>query len=94
VSKPPKYRILAPWKAFKCKDFRLTIKVLARHQPLTRRQLSSMTNLEISSLCRILFNLTNLHGTTKVAFIAKCNITGRPVNHYVLRNWKGKTYGR
>jgi hypothetical protein len=91
---PPKRISFEPWTAYKNREFKITMRVLSRYQPLTRRQLASKTPFEISTLCRILKHLTDTHGITKIAYIAKCSTTGKPVAHYALRNWRDTKNGR
>jgi uncharacterized protein YukJ len=62
---------------------RLIFKVLHKYkQPLTRRFLSEVTGLEIATLCRALYNLTNKYKLLKVAKIKPCPKTRKWVYHY------------
>ena len=65
------------------KENRLIFKTfLTYKKPLTRRFLSENTGLELPSLCRALFNLTNKKRLLKVAKIKPCPKTGKSVIHY------------
>lgn len=56
--------------------------LIAEKQPLTRRRISELTGLELPTLCRSLFNLTNKIKILHVAAIKPCVITGKCVYHY------------
>ena len=74
---------LNPSSANEDKENRLIFKALHQYkQPLTRRKLSEITSLEIATLCRLLYNLTNKSKSLKVAKIARCPKTKKLVYHY------------
>lgn len=56
--------------------------LLTANQPLTRRQLSYRTKLEIATLCRALFNLVHKSKTVNIAKYDYCETTGRKVMHF------------
>lgn len=58
--------------------------LLAANQPLTRRQLSYLTKLEIATLCRALFNLVYQKKTVKIAKYDICITTGRKVMRFAV----------
>lgn len=58
-------------------------------QPLTRRQLSERTGLEIATLCRALWNLIEYPRTIKVTHYAPCKKTGRNVMHFYFNKKRG-----
>ena len=61
----------------------LVFRALYHYQrALTRRELSEITHLEISTLCRILFNQTYKSRTLKITYIKPYKTTGRNVYHY------------
>jgi len=61
----------------------LVFRALYHYQrALSRRELSEITHLEISTLCRILNNETVKSRTLKISFIKPCKTTGRNVCHY------------
>lgn len=59
-------------------------------QPLTRRELSMRTGLEIATLCRALFNLIHRNRTLKVSHYAPCKHTRRTVMHFDIIRKEGK----
>ncbi|QNL49240.1 hypothetical protein H8S90_21255 [Olivibacter sp. SDN3] len=73
----------------KYNEEKLIFKALYKNQPVTRRELSNATNIEIASLCRVLFNLVYYTGQVKIAYRKKCPNTGRTVMHFALKNWEG-----
>ena len=76
---PPKNSI----RHNKDKESKLVYKALYKEcRPLTRRELSDITGLEISTLCRILFNQTYKSRTLKITYIKPYKTTGRNVYHY------------
>lgn len=57
-------------------------------QPLTRRELSMRTGLEIATLCRALWNLIHRSRTLKVSHYAPCKYTRRRVMYFDFRDDK------
>lgn len=52
-------------------------------RPLTRRELSQMTGLEIANLCRALYDLVYFYPyTIVISHYAPCKTTGLRVMHY------------
>lgn len=84
----PPLKIFKPGKAPKGNEYLITKQALIKHQPLTRRQLSKLTGLEISSLCRILYHLTYQFKVIKVAFYKRCEYTGMRVMHFAMKDWE------
>lgn len=73
------------------KENRLIFKALQKHkQPLTRRFISEVTGLELSTLCRALYNLTYKYKSLKVAKIARCPKIGKQVYHYYFAKTGGQ----
>jgi hypothetical protein len=93
INTPKRKPFLALWKANQNYQLRLVLQTLRRYQPLTCRQLSLMTPFEISTLCRVLNHLNHKYGLIKVAFRAKCKLTGHLVAYYTYRSWKGPRDG-
>lgn len=96
---PPKKRNIAETsrKSFRsynssgnrAKEQLLVIAILGKHQPITSRQLSTLTKLERTNITRILFDLTNAPTpVAKIAFEKKCPVTHRLVNWYCLFDFK------
>ncbi|MEJ5994966.1 hypothetical protein WG904_11110 [Pedobacter sp. Du54] len=76
-------RSLTAGKHNKDTENRAIFKALIQEErPLSRRELSDITGFEIATLCRALFNLTNVGSTLKITSIKPCNTTGRMVYHY------------
>ena len=63
--------------------------LLAENEPLTRRRISEITGLELPTLCRALFNLTNRSRVLTVAQIKPCSVTKRHVYHYYFNEHNG-----
>lgn len=60
-------------------------------RPLTRRELSRMTGLEISVLCRVLHHLVYFYPyTLKVSHYAACQTTGISVMHFTFTKPRSK----
>jgi predicted transcriptional regulator len=67
----------------KDKEDRLIIKALLKYKrPLSRRFLSEVLLIEISVLCRLLWNLQHKRKLITVSKIARCPKTGKRVYHY------------
>lgn len=80
---PPKNSI----RHNKDKESKLVYKALYKEcRPLTRREFSEITGLEIPTLCRILFNLTNKSHKLIISYSKRCKVTGKIVFHYFLAN--------
>lgn len=78
---PPKYFT----RHDKYTEKRLVFKALYHNRKaLTRRKLTEITDLELATLCRILFNQTYKSRTLKISHIKPCKSTGRYVYHYNL----------
>jgi hypothetical protein len=92
-SNPPYKKCVAPGKASKVNEYQRTLKALAESRWLSRRQISAVTRLEIPTLCRTLYNLVR-RKKVKVAFRARCPITGKLVYHYSLASEKGLRDGK
>jgi predicted HTH transcriptional regulator len=58
------------------------LQCIRAHGPLTRRELSLITKIEISALCRNIANLIQ-EGKVRVAFEGPCPITSRRSKHYI-----------
>ena len=72
------------------KENRLIFKALHKYkQPLTRRFLSEITTLEISVLCRALWDLQHKRKLITVSKIARCPKTGKLVFHYYFAKTGG-----
>ena len=56
----------------------------ATKYPLTRRELSERSNLEIATLCRALFNLVYKRKTVHIIKLDYCKTTGRKVMHFAI----------
>jgi len=93
-SNPPHRSSDAPGKAFEGNEYRLTIQALRTYEHLNRRQLSRITKLEISALCRVLFNLVHKRNYVRVAFTGKCAITKKWVYYYTLCKQEGRADGK
>jgi hypothetical protein len=74
-------------------EYRRVKQELATHKPLSRRDLSIITGIEIGNLCRCLFELVNDYKSVKIAFTAKCQYTGKRVYHYTLASKLDKQEG-
>ena len=68
--------------------------LLAEKQPLTRRRISELTGLELPTLCRALFNLTNKVSILQIRIIKPCPTTGKRVYHYYFSNGIGGQHGK
>ena len=70
------------------KEMQIVYKALQQHQPCTRRELHQVTKLEISSLCRCLYDLQKpkppKNPVIEVAFKANCKTTGKLVQYYKI----------
>jgi len=65
------------------KENRKIFKALLKYKrPLTRRFLSEVLLIEISVLCRLLWNLQHKRKLITVSKIARCPKTGKLVFHY------------
>jgi hypothetical protein len=93
-SNSPQYNLSVPGKAIKVNEYKVSIQALTKYQHLNRRQLSRIANLEISALCRVLFNLVDKRSYVKVAFTGKCPITKRWVYYYTLSKQEGQSDGK
>jgi hypothetical protein len=66
---------------------KLIIKTLIRNnRPLTRRQLSRETHLEISTLCQPLYDLLYKLGSIKIAYYGRCATTKKRVMHFAIKD--------
>jgi hypothetical protein len=74
-------------------EYRRVKQELATHKPLSRRDLSIITGIEIGNLCGRLFELVHEYKTVKIAFTAKCKHTGKRVYHYTLASKLDKQEG-
>lgn len=54
--------------------------------PLTRRQLSGRTRLEISSLCQPLYDLLYKLETIKISHYGRCISTKKQVMHFAIKD--------
>jgi predicted ArsR family transcriptional regulator len=61
----------------------LVLKHIEKHFPCTGRQISQGTGIENSAVAR---SLNNLKKSEKIEamFVAKCKITGRQAQHYII----------
>ena len=57
----------------------------AANKPLTRRELKPLTGLEISTLCRALYNLVYDVQSIIIAHYAPCQTTGKKVMHFAVK---------
>lgn len=58
-------------------------------QPCTRRMLNRETGIELTNLCRVLFDIVNTQDPlAKIAFVRKCPITNKKVSWYSLIDWQ------
>jgi hypothetical protein len=65
---------------------KIIVKVLkSTHKPVTRRQLSNKTHLEISSLCQPLFDLVYKLGSVIITHYGPCSTTKKMVMHFALK---------
>ncbi len=86
---------IATRKHSKDTEFRLIFKALHQFkQPMSRRQLSMATGLEIANLCRALFNLQNKRRVLKIAQVKPCSTTGKRVYHYYFADKVGGQNGK
>lgn len=67
------------------REIRKVMAALAAGSALTRRKLNEITDIEIGSLCRCLFNLCYKKMSLHVAYTARCPVTGKKVFHYAIR---------
>ena len=82
------------YRQFKDTETRKIYQALAEvKQPKTRRELSKLTGLEISSLCRALWNLIHYPRTIKISHYAPCKTTGKRVMHFYF-NREGAQDGK
>ena len=70
----------------------IIIALLGTRHPLTRRELSERTGIEISCLCRALFNMVYKRKTVFIAKYGKCKSTKKTVMHFSL--FKGGKHGK
>jgi hypothetical protein len=64
----------------------LIIKALINsNRPLTRRQLSKQTHLEISSLCQPLFDLLYKFESIRISHYGPCTTTKKQVMHFAIK---------
>lgn len=90
----PSNNNIAARKHHKYTEYRLIFKALYEFkQPMSRRQLSIATGLEIANLCRALFNLQNKKRLLKIAQVKPCATTGKRVYHYYFADKKGGQNG-
>lgn len=59
--------------------------LLAASSPLTRRELSTASGLEIATLCRATFNLIHKSKTLVISHYGACKTTGKYVMHFALK---------
>lgn len=74
-------------------EYRRVKKELSANRPLSRRELSGITGIEIGNLCRCLNNLQYLQKSVTIAYTAKCKSTGKKVYHYTLASKLDKQEG-
>lgn len=58
--------------------------LLIASKPLTRRELSGATEMEISVLCRVLYHMVYFKKQLHISYYAKCKTTDRKVMHFSL----------
>lgn len=67
----------------------IVLNAIAKHQPITSRALSQITQIERSNICRSIFDLVHdSQPQVKEWQTAKCPITGRRVKTYVLISYQ------
>lgn len=58
--------------------------LLLADRPLTRREISNVTEMEISVLCRVLYHMVHSKKQLQISHYAKCKSTDRKVMHFSL----------
>lgn len=66
-------------------NFRIYKALSTANKPLTRRELSTASGLEIATLCRATFNLIHKNRTLAISHYGACSTTGKYVMHFALK---------
>ncbi|HRN56921.1 MAG TPA: hypothetical protein PLL71_10740 [Agriterribacter sp.] len=60
-------------------------------QPITSRKLAELMQVERCHITRCLFDLQQA-GKVRVSHVAKCQVTGKRVQHYCLASWQPELF--
>jgi len=72
-------------------EFVLVYRAIADNQPLTRRAIKKLTGIELSNLCRVLYDATGTADPlVKISHRDRCPITGKTVFWYSLIDYVHK----
>ena len=69
------------------REIDLVLSIITKEQPVTSRQLSSLSGKERGNITRSLFNLVQ-EGKVKIHYTDKCPVTGKRVSFYTLSTWE------
>ncbi len=64
---------------------------IATWQPITSRRLAELMQVERCHITRCLFDLVQA-GKVRVSHVAKCQVTGKRVQHYCLTSWQPELF--
>lgn len=63
------------------------------YQPVTSRQLATLMQVERCHITRCIYDLMQA-GRVRISHTAKCQVTGRRVQHYCLTGWQPSLFNQ